>query len=331
MKRRDLLKSALGLSVGLAGMSALNPLYAMDNLEFKGPDVPDVDAIKVVDNCYMVPALGPYPTPENFGLFSNPGFVVTSEGVVVIDTGSSVQIGEMVLRQIKKVTDKPVVKVINTHFHGDHWLGNHAFVAANPDVEIISHPACLSTLKDGADKFWFDFMQQSTDNKITGTVVTLPNKMVNGGEEITVGDTTFKIHHYGQMHTVSDIAVEVVNYKTMYTGDMVMRRIANMEDGSFVGSIKGLQAMADLNLTHYIPMHGQADSVKLINEGKEFMETLYTNVEVLYDEGLSDFEMKPIIMDKPFMKNVASQWPGYESTMGKYIVVAIAEVEKNLF
>jgi len=334
MKRRELLKSALGLSagIGLVGMSALRPLYASEDMqEFRGPDVPDVDAVKVSDRCYMIPALGPHPTPDNFGMFSNPGFVVTSEGVVVVDTGSSVQIGEMVLRQIKKVTDKPVVKVFNTHFHGDHWLGNHAFVNANPDVEIISHQLCIDNLKAGGDKFWFDFMQSNTNNKITGTVVTLPNKTVKGGEVIKVGDTTIKVHHWGQMHTVSDIAIEVVEDKAIYTGDMVMRRVANMEDGSYVGSINGLQSMIDMGLKHYIPMHGKADSVKLIEEGKEFLETIYKTVEVLYDEGLSDFEMKPIIMDKPFMKNVAAQWPGYESTIGKFIVVAIREVEKNMF
>ena len=332
MKRRDLLKSALGLSAGLVGMSAMKPLYASDELEgFRGPDVPDVDAIKVSDRCYSIPALGPHPTPDNFGMFSNPGFIVTSEGVVVVDTGSSVQIGEMVLRQIKKVTDKPVVKVFNTHFHGDHWLGNHAFVDANPDVEIYSHPLCVENLKSGGDQFWFDFMQSNTNNKITGTVVTLPNKTVEGGETIKMGDTTIKVHHFGQMHTVSDIAIEVVEDSAIYTGDMVMRRVANMEDGSYLGSIKGLKAMIDLGLKHYIPMHGTPDNVKLMEEGVEFLETIYKNVEVLYDEGLSDFEMKPIIMDKPFMKEVASQWPGYESTIGKFIVVAIQEVENNLF
>ena len=332
MKRRDLLKSALGLSAGLVGMSALNPLYANDELgAFRGPDMPDIDAVKVTEHCYTIPAMGPYPTPDNFGMFSNPGFIVTSEGVVVVDTGSSIQIGEMMLRQIKKVTDKPVVKVFNTHFHGDHWLGNHAFVNANPNVEIISHPLCIENLKAGGDKFWFDFMQSNTNNKITGTVVTLPNKTVEGGEEIKVGDVTIKVHHFGQMHTVSDIIIEVVEDSVIYTGDVVMRRVANMEDGSFTGTIAGLQKMADSGVKHFIPMHGKPSDVNLINEGKEFMETIYYSVEELYDEGLSDFEMKPIIMEKPFMKEVASKWPGYESTIGKFIVVAMQEVERNLF
>jgi len=331
MKRRDLFKSAFAVGAGLVGASALRPLYASDAMEFKGPDVPDVKPVKVSKHCYMIPALGPHPTPDNFGMFSNPGFVVTDDGVVVIDTGSSVQIGEMVLRQIKAITNKPVVKVINTHFHGDHWLGNHAFVDANPDVEIYSHPLCIDNLKSGADKFWFDFMQTNTNNAITGTVVTLPNKTFKGGEEFELGGVKFKIHHFGQMHTVSDLAVEVVSDKAVYTGDMVMRRVANMEDGSYRGSIDGLAAMADLGADYYIPMHGTADNVSLINEGKEFMETIYTSVEELYDEGLSDFEMKPIIMDKPFMKNTASQWPGYESTIGKFIVVAMKEVEASMF
>jgi glyoxylase-like metal-dependent hydrolase (beta-lactamase superfamily II) len=331
MKRRDLLKSAFGLTAGLIGASALNPLYASELQEFRGPDVPDVEAVKVSSRCYYIPALGSYPTPDNYGMFSNPGFIVTSEGVVVVDTGSSVQIGEMVLRQIKKVTDKPVVKVINTHYHGDHWLGNHAFVAANPNVEIYSHPSMQTVLKNGQDKFWFDFMQSNTNNKITGTVITPPTLSLNGGEEIKVGDTTLKIHHFGRVHTESDLVVEVVEDKTMYMGDTVMRRVANMEDGSYVGTIKALDAISKMPIDVFIPMHGEHDGVQLINEGKEFMETIYNRVSEYYDEGLSDFEMKPKIMDEPFMKEVASQWSGYESTIGKFIVTAMQEVEANLF
>lgn len=332
MNRRDFFKSAVAAGVGLVGASALRPLYASDDLmAFKGPEVPDIKPVKVSEHCYTIPAMGPHPTPDNFGMFSNPGFVVTKDGVVVIDTGSSLQIGEMVLRQIKKITDKPVVKVINTHFHGDHWLGNHAFVNANPNVDILSHQECLNVLKSGQDKFWFDFMQNNTNNKITGTVITLPNQLVKGGEVFEVGGVTFKIHHFGQVHTISDIAVEVSTDKVMYMGDMVMRRVANMEDGSFKGSIDALGQISEMDIKTFVPMHGTPDDVKLINEGKEFMQTIYDNVAEMYDQGLSDFEMKPVIMEKPFMQNVAAKWPGYEDTLGKFIVVAIAEVEKSLF
>ncbi|WP_373018085.1 MBL fold metallo-hydrolase [Thiomicrorhabdus sp.] len=331
MKRRDLLKSAFGLTAGMVGMSALKPLYASDDMVVRGPAVPDVAYTKVSDRCYYLLAKDPEPSPENFGFFSNPGFIVTSEGVVVIDTGGSVQIAEMLLRQIKKVTDKPVVAVINTHYHGDHWLGNHAFVAANPNVDIYSHQVVINQIKNGSGDFWIGFMQRTTGNKVSGTIATSPTKALAGGETLKFGDTTLKIHHFGKVHTESDLAIEVVEDKVLYSGDMMMRRIANMADGSYVGSIEAMDKIKALPVDTYIPGHGKHDGENLPNEFKTFCETIYNDAAKYYDEGLSDFEMKPKIMAHPFMKDVASQWPGYDSTLGKFIVVAIAEVEKSMF
>lgn len=331
MGRRDLFKSAFGLTAGLVGMSALKPLYASDEMIIRGPDVPDVPVTKVSDRCYYLMAQDPEPSPQNFGFFSNPGFIVTSEGVVVIDTGGSVQIGEMILRQIKTVTDKPVIKVINTHFHGDHWLGNHAFVKANPDVEIYSHQEVIDQIKNGSGEFWIGFMQRNTDNAISGTVATSPTKVLKGGEVMKVGDTTLKIHHFGRVHTVADLVVEVVEDQTVYSGDMMMRRIANMADGSYLGSIDAMDQLAALPAKQFIPGHGKHDGQKLITDFKTFCEVVYNKTGEYYDEGMSDFEIKPKLMEEPFMKDTASQWPGYESTLGKYVVVAVQEYEKNMF
>jgi glyoxylase-like metal-dependent hydrolase (beta-lactamase superfamily II) len=331
MKRRELLKTALGVSVGLVGMSALKPLYASDSMTVKADPMYDVPVTKVSDSCYYILAKDPEPTPENHAFFNNPGFVVTSKGVVVIDTGSSVQIGEMVLRQIKTVTDKPVVMVINTHYHGDHFLGNHAFVAAYPDVPIYAHPAAIENIKSDGGDFWYGFMQRNSNNGITGTVITLPNKTFSGGETIKVGDKTLKIHQFGVAHTESDLIIEVVEDKVAFMGDTAMRRVANMADGSFVGTIEAMKKARALACDHYIVGHGVHDDAKICQDMQTFCEAIYNNAEVYYEEGLSDFEMKPKIMADPFMKEVASQWPGYDKTLGVFISLAVAEVEENLF
>lgn len=330
MKRRDLLKSALGLTA-LGGLSAMKPLYASDAMEFKADPMYDVPVTKVSDRCYYLLADDPEPTPDNHAFFNNPGFIVTSEGVVVVDTGSSVQIGEMVLRQIKTVTDKPVVKVINTHFHGDHFLGNHAFVEANPDVEIYGHPETIKGIKKDGE-FWYDFMQKYSNNGITGTISTPPNKTFNGGEVLKMGDTTIKIHQFGQAHTVADLIVEVVEDKTVFLGDTAMRRVANMRDGSFPGTIETMKQVKALGAKHFILGHGKHDDVSICDDMQVFMENIYNSAMKYYDEeGLSDFEMKPMILDQPFMKDVASKWPGYDGTIGNFISLAVAEVEKNMF
>jgi len=335
MKRRELFKSAfktsLGFSAGVIGMSAIKPLYANDSMVMKAFPMYDVPVTKVTDSCYYILAKDPEPSPENHAFFNNPGFVVTSKGVVVIDTGSSVQIGEMVLRQIKKVTDKPVVMVINTHYHGDHFLGNHAFAAAYPNVDIYSHPATIENIKSGGGDFWISFMQRNSDDGISGTIVTLPNKTFNGGEVFEVGDKTFKIHYFGKAHTEADLIIEVVEDKVAFMGDTAMRRVANMADGSFLGSIEAMKKAKALNCDHYIVGHGVHDGASICQDMQTFCEHIYHNAVEYYDEGLSDFEMKPKILAKPFMRDVASQWPGFDKTVGVFISTAVAEVEENMF
>ena len=61
------------------------------------------------------------------------------------------------------------------------------------------------------------------------------------------------------------------------------------------------------------------------------MDTLYQESARHYEDGLSDFEIKPKIMADPFMKSVVSQWPGYESGIGKFIVIALQEYENSMF
>jgi len=332
MKRRDLLKSAFGISAGLIGMTAIKPLYAAaEDMAFKADPMYDVEPTKVTDKVYYFLAKDPEPSIDNHAFFNNPGFVVTSEGVVVIDTGSSVQIGEMLIRQIKKITDKPVVTVINTHYHGDHFLGNHAFVEAYPGVEIYAHQATIDQIKGGAGQFWYDFMQRNSGDGITGTIISAPSKTFAGGETMKVGDTTFKIHQFGKAHTEADLIVEVVEESAVFLGDTAMRRVANMADGSFAGTIETMKQARELGVKHYILGHGPHDTVAICDDMQQFCEDIYLSATKYYDEGLSDFEMKPMILDEPFMKDVASKWPGFDSTVGNFISLAVAEVEKNMF
>ena len=331
MKRRDLLKSVFGLSAGLVGMSAIKPLYASDDMVIRADPMYDVAPTKVTDRCYYILAKDPEPSPENHAFFNNPGFIITSEGVVVVDTGSSVQIGEMVIRQIKKITDKPVVKIINTHYHGDHFLGNHAFVEAYPGVEIYAHPSCIANIKSDNGEFWYSFMQRNSNNGISGTIVAPPTKVLNGGETMKIGDTTINIHQFGTAHTESDLMVQVVEDKLVYMGDTAMRRVANMRDGSFAGTIHTMKEVRALGCDHHLLGHGPHDTVAICDDMQQFCEIIYDGALKYMDEGLSDFEMKPKIIAEPFMQNVASNWPGYESTIGSFIGLAAAEAEKSLF
>jgi glyoxylase-like metal-dependent hydrolase (beta-lactamase superfamily II) len=73
------------------------------------------------------------------GVFGNGAFIVGSDSVVVVDTQARPSWARDLITEIRKVTDKPVRYVINTHWHGDHTLGNQAYITAfGPDVAFVA-------------------------------------------------------------------------------------------------------------------------------------------------------------------------------------------------
>jgi glyoxylase-like metal-dependent hydrolase (beta-lactamase superfamily II) len=330
LNRRHFLQGALATATLSAfGVSVLNPVYASDDMVVKGPRVPDVKPQKVSTHCHVIIAKDPEPTPENQGMFSNMGFIITQKGVVVYDTGGSVQIGEMMIRQIKKMTDKPVIKIFNSHFHGDHWLGNHAFVKEWPTVEIYAHENLHKALKEGVGEFWLGMQARATNNATAGTVITPPNQVLKGGEVFDMGDTLIRVHYYGKCHTDADICLEVTADKTVYVADMLMvGRVANMDDGSYVGSIEGIKKLkTDTQATNYVQGHykfgpQQAD-VYLA-----FLEAIYNNAVAYQKEGLTAAEMKDKIIAK--MKQYRD-WKGFDALIGRYIAIAYTEAEVASF
>jgi cyclase len=84
-------------------------------------------------------APGVYAAIGKNGVFGNGAFIVGPDSVVVVDTQLRPSWARDLITEIRKVTDKPVRYVINTHWHGDHTLGNQAYVAAfGPDVAFVA-------------------------------------------------------------------------------------------------------------------------------------------------------------------------------------------------
>ena len=113
---------------------------------------------QVAPDVYVIHGPTEQPNPGNQGFMNNPAFIVTDAGVVVVDPGGSVQIGDMLMARIEKITDKPVLAVFNSHIHGDHWLGNQAVRARYPDVPIYGHERVKPKIIAGAGTQWINLM-----------------------------------------------------------------------------------------------------------------------------------------------------------------------------
>src|SRR5215475_15463858 len=87
---------------------------------------------KVADGVYAAVAAPAYKVN------SNAAVIVTNDGVVVVDSHSKPSAARAVYQQIQAVTKTPVKKIVNTHFHWDHWQGNEVYTSASSGVEIIA-------------------------------------------------------------------------------------------------------------------------------------------------------------------------------------------------
>ena len=332
MKRRQLLWASA--AIGGATLWPEARLLAQQAQDFiEGPPVADIPAQKLSPHVWMIYSPDGFPTPENRGMMANVIFVVTTAGVVVIDSGASLQIGQMAIRMIRKVTEKPVVAVFNSHYHGDHWLGNHAFVKTYGDkLPIYALPSTIEKLKGAEGNLWRGLMERWTNQSTLGTQVVLPNSPVQQGQAIQIGDVTFRMHHYGTAHTPSDLCVEVVQDKVTAVGDIAMtNRIANMDEGSYPGTFKyykSLEAATGQQL--WVPGHGQARPDLLKTYG-EFMAGIWEPCLKAVEDGKTEAEAKAAVMKDPRVAARAKSMQGFDGNIGKYVSLAYLEAEKVAF
>jgi glyoxylase-like metal-dependent hydrolase (beta-lactamase superfamily II) len=292
-------------------------------------ELPDYKAEKIAANTYVIHGPLEFPNVKNQGFMNNPAFVITKTGVVVVDPGSSLYSGRMLLRQIRKVTSKPVTHVLNTHIHGDHWLGNHAIEETFPNALIMAHSKMISAAKAGAADQWLALMLSSTNGATKGTKAVIPSKAMNDASQFTTGGVTFVILAPGKAHSGTDIMIHVVEESVVFLGDNVLaKRLPRLDDATFRGSIKACDVAINIAAKHYVPGHGLSGSVSLVKTYKDYLSSVYSQAAEYYEEGLSDFEMKPKIV-----KNIAfyHNWANFDDEVGKHISLAVLEAEAAAF
>jgi glyoxylase-like metal-dependent hydrolase (beta-lactamase superfamily II) len=247
-----------------------------------------------------------------------------------MDPGGSAWAGEMVASKIKETFDMPIAAVFDSHAHGDHWLGNEGIKRHYPNAVIYGHPNMKARLEGNDGPFWLETINRITENTADGKHVVAPDKIVNDGDVITVGDTNFRIIHTGKAHTDNDIMIEIVGENALFTGDVVRNRFLGImeDDSSFKGNIAAIDKIAAMKFEYYIPGHGSVGAVGMALAYKSYLASLRDAVKELYDEGMSDYEMKPQVITALSDFN---SWTGFELRLGAHISRVYLEIEKDEF
>lgn len=284
---------------------------------------------KVAENTWVIHGPRELPNPENKGFMNNPAIVITSAGLVMIDPGSTLQVGEHVIEQVKKISDLPVLAVFNTHVHGDHWLANQAIKAAYPEVKIYGHPEMLDAIEKGEGETWVNTMNTLTEGASQGTEVVAPDLTVGNSDVVKVGDTEFKIHHYGISHTTGDIMIEVVGSSVIFLGDNVLSlRIPRTSDGNFQGNITTINTILESNIKTYVPGHGPTGDRAMVETYLNYLVQVYAAAQKAFSENLDSSDVITITTETTA---AYKDWQGYDELLGSQGAQAYSEVEAAEF
>lgn len=288
----------------------------------------DYPLTRVSENVYVIHGPNEEVSRKNQAFRNNPVIVLTSKGAVVIDPGSSVYIGEMIVNKVKGLTDKPIVAVFNTHGHGDHWLGNHGINKHYPQVVIYAHENMIRAISAGDGDMWVDAINKRSEGAIEGTRVVAPNTAVKNGEQIQVGGVTFKVYFTGKAHSDNDIMLELPEEKVFVVGDIL--RVGNISPfmSSFSGNLHAFDVVEQSDAKVYIPGHGKSGDKSIITIYREFVTTLKGTVKKYYDQDMSDYEMKPKVINELAKYK---EWSGFDENIGRLINLAYLEVEADSF
>jgi len=269
---------------------------------------------KVADGVYHAIGTG------TLTVVGNSSVIVNDNDVIVVDDHVSPAAAWVLINEIKKITNKPVRTVINTHFHFDHAHGNQVF---DKDVSIIGHeftremllggkslqmplyknyvtglPEQIENLKqrvamesDPSRKAMLQTQLQAAENNAASQAElkpTPPNITLRTNMTLYRGDREIQLRFLGRAHTAGDVVVYLPKERIVITGDMLTSALSNMSDAFVNEWVTTLDELKKLDFVTVLPGHGEAFTDKAkIDYFQAYLRDVWTEVSRLKQQGVS--------------------------------------------
>jgi glyoxylase-like metal-dependent hydrolase (beta-lactamase superfamily II) len=277
----------------------------------------------------------------------NAAVILTDDGVVVVDSHSKPSAAHALYRQIQAITRQPIRKIVNTHFHWDHWQGNQAYAERFPDLEIIASQRTregltrpdagsggipyvekqlaalpkeiellrdeLARAADPARKARLETnLRQAQDylEEIRQLRPALPTRTVADRLRLNEGGREIELMVLGRAHTDGDLFIYLPKEKVVATGDALIDWMPFMNDGYPEDWVRTLDALERFDFTRIIPGHGEVAPREHLAFFRGYLADLIASVKQAAAEGATLEEMKRTLADRLA--------PKYERAMSKY-------------
>lgn len=246
------------------------------------------DLTKIADNVYSYVGVANASPSNSFA--ANAGIIIGQDGILVVDTLVSAKEGERLLHDIRKVSDKPVKYVVNTHSHLDHAFGNCVFEKLG--ALIISHEADLVFLeKMGETTLKKAAAFGLTPEDMAGTRIAYPRVTFSERLTIDLGGETVELVHSAPSHTEGSTLVYLPAKKLLFSGDILFTDFHPfLADGDISGWTKTIDVMLGMNVEKIVPGHGSLSTKKDLWDMKWYLMLFDAKARELVSETRKDVD-----------------------------------------
>lgn len=195
---------------------------------------------------------------DNEGFISNAGFVVTDEGVVVFDTLGTPSLADLLLTKIRTITDKPILKVVMSHYHADHIYGLQVF--KEQGAQIIAPKGAMDYLSSAAAEERIEERRFSLEPWVNETTqLVSPDVIIDKPMSFEHGNMRFTLDVLGAAHSDGDLTMYVESERVLFSGDIIFEgRVPYLGDANTKTWLETLIKMEVSQIAALIPGHGPA-------------------------------------------------------------------------
>ena len=220
----------------------------------------------------------------------NAGFIVTLEGVIVIDALASPEQGEQLVQAIRRITPQPVKWLVLTHHHPDHHFG--AIVFRRLGAQVIAHPdRRVLAAEGGEDALMADWVRVvGLDAMRNFEFADIPDRAVTGSDTLKLGGRTLVISHPGAAHSAGDLLVWLPDTRILFAGDLLVEDgVTMVVDGHSGVLLRALTGIDSLDPRITVPGHGAipARASALVSRTRSYITQLQSDMRSAVHRGVS--------------------------------------------
>lgn len=263
-------------AAGLIGTTLPARVLSAQSGDWQRASVP-FEARQVSKHCWVVIGRTEMAGAANQGFMSNAGFIVTPDGVIVIDALATPGLSTRLIDEIRSKTSAPIQRVILTHYHADHSYGVIAFQRLGIPVDA------WQTARATAGSDTSELRRQERVSSLgpwlgSGFRVPQPDRWLARDESVELGGLTISLRHVGPAHSPDDLIVIVEPDGVVFTGDLFYAgRVPYVgEESNTRRWLSALDTVETLPALQLIPGHGpvSAEPSKDIESTRRYLNAL---------------------------------------------------------